>query len=256
MPQIQLPSGKSIWAEKHPRPVGSVSPDIPILFIHGMNNSSKTWEPILPAFMAYTRIVYDVEPFGESRPTGGPLDIPSQARDTRDVLAHYGYAAAYVVAHSGGSSIARQFAHDNPHMVRKLVLLSPVVLGSSSGWPLDRIIVPTETSVLQWQANAGTRGRSDPAVMNFIRSETERHAGREEDAYRYFVALTKCDVPDAGGVEAWVLKGEEEKTPKVDCEGTAEKLNARLLEVKDAGHYLTIENTEGTVEALKTALQT
>ena len=123
--------------------------------------------------------------------------MPTQARDTRDALAHYGYAAAYVVAHSGDASIARQFAHDNPHMVRKLVPPSPVVLGSRSGWPLDRIIVPTETSVLQWQANAGTRGRSDPAG--------------------------------------------------VDCEGAVEKLNARLLEVKDAGHYLTIENTEGTI---------
>lgn len=225
-----------------------------MLFVHGMFLSARFWEPVLPAFAEHTRIVYDVEPFGETRPSGASLDAPSQARDTRDLLTHFEYSTAVVVAHSAGGSIARQFAHDYPHMVHKLVLLGPLFLPFPPEFPLDWIVVPTEELVRGWQSMASKRGQEDPALMKFVRDEVERNADRKEDAFRYFEGIRSCRATDVGGVETWVLMGTEEQTPGVDCQGAAEALNARLVKVEGAGHHLVIENTSGTVGALRAAL--
>jgi pimeloyl-ACP methyl ester carboxylesterase len=254
MPLAQLPSGKSVYAEKHDRTTTSSTPDIPITFIHGMNCTHHSYDRVLPLLPEYTRIVYDVEPFGQTRPTGGPLDTCSQARDVHDVLAYYGYTTAHVVAHSGGCTIGAQVAHDCPAMVRTLVLVAPLTLPFPLDWPMDWIIQPTETLVSLWQSWGSKRALADPAYLAAVKAEVEASEDRKEDAYRHFDGLKNYRLDNISGVKAVVIEGPEDSTPGVNPKVVALTLNGQYIEMSGCGHCPMVEETEAFAKVLKQVL--
>lgn len=255
MPSIGLPSGRTIYVEKHDRTLPSSAPDTPILFIHGMYQTCKSWEPILADFQDYTWIIYDVEPFGQSPATGLPLDMPSQAQTARDILAHFGYTTAHVAGHSAGCTIAVQLAHDSPASVRTLLLLAPLQLVFPRDWDLSWISLPLQERLPLWQSFAGPRAQKDPRFLHVLNDEVEKHMGITQEAYRYFQGIMDSTLEDAGGVDAWVLAGSEERTSGVDPKAVANTLRARCLTIEGAGHYVTFEEPKATADAMRTALE-
>ena len=199
MPLIQLASGKQLFAEKHDRQGPSDTPDIPIVFVHGMYCNRHSWDPVLPSFSDYTRIVFDIEPFGDSRPTGGPLDTVSQARDVKEIIEYFGYSKVFLVGHSAGCTISIQTAHDYPDMVLKLILFGPLNLPIPEGWPLDWIGMPNEPLVQVYQSWGSKRAQADEKYLAAVRDMVKGNCDRKEDARRAtgsLIAVGACSSDD------------------------------------------------------------
>lgn len=248
-----------MYVEKHERMVvaDSDSPDIPLLFIHGFNNTTKTWVPLLPYFTQYTRIMFDVEPHGRTGVSGKPINTPNHAIDVDDILAYFGYNNAIIVAHSAGTLIAMQFAHDFPGKAKRLVLLGPLM----QPLPAELLditelvrtqtfeqIVAINTSWLSEQC----KERQD--LLALIASEVERHEDRREYLARYFDGMARYKFEGVGGVETWVIRGLQDTAVHKGAEESVRALtNARMLDV-DTGHYFAWEDLPATVAAVRTAL--
>jgi len=104
------------------------------VFIHG--GLGADWFADLvrrPALREYQLIRYHRSGYAGSDRVDGPLSIAQQAEHCRALLQRLGIAAAHVVGHSSGASIALQLAIDHPRCVRSLALLETALLTVPSG---------------------------------------------------------------------------------------------------------------------------
>lgn len=253
MSRILLPSGKSVFAEKYDRLADTSTPDIPILFIHGLYCTHESYKPVLPLLAEYTRIVYDFEPFGQSYPDDGPLDTVTQARTARELLAHFGYDGAYIVAHSCGTLIGAQTAHDYPDVVRKLVLIAPLHFSVPENATIDWITLPNERIVETLQSWGSKRARDDPVFLESVKAQVETNRNVAEHVYRLAQGLQAFKLDNVSGVKTVTIGGSEEEIPVVDPKGMALALNGLYVEIPGAGHFPTIEEPDSTATALKQA---
>jgi pimeloyl-ACP methyl ester carboxylesterase len=102
-----------------------------LLLLHGITNSSETWERVAPALAEhFTLIAPDLLGHGQSaaRPLGD-YSLGAHASAARDVLTALGIERVTVVGHSLGGGIAMQFAYQFPERCERLVLVSSGGLG-------------------------------------------------------------------------------------------------------------------------------
>jgi 2-hydroxy-6-oxonona-2,4-dienedioate hydrolase/2-succinyl-6-hydroxy-2,4-cyclohexadiene-1-carboxylate synthase len=107
------------------RAVGLSAGSSAALFIHGLNANMAFWHPALVAKLRDARrlVMYDQRGHGYSDqpPTGyTSLDL---AQDALAVMDEHGLAAADVVAHSFGATVALQLVRLRPDRVKSLVIL-------------------------------------------------------------------------------------------------------------------------------------
>jgi pimeloyl-ACP methyl ester carboxylesterase len=101
-----------------------------LLLLHGIANSSQTWEPVAPALSDhFTLIAPDLLGHGESATPRGDYSLGAHASGVRDLLTALGHERATVVGHSLGGGIAMQFAYQFPERCERLVLVSSGGLG-------------------------------------------------------------------------------------------------------------------------------
>ncbi|MCU0444716.1 MAG: alpha/beta hydrolase [Microscillaceae bacterium] len=98
----------------------------PIVFIHGLANDCRVWQPQFEAFSSYFKpIVYDVRGFGQSTPAEPHL----AADDLKALLDELQIAQAHIIGVSMGGNIALNFAQCYPERVAKLVAVDADVYG-------------------------------------------------------------------------------------------------------------------------------
>ena len=101
-----------------------------LLLLHGITNSSQTWEGVAPWLTErFTLIAPDLLGHGESATPRGDYSLGAHASGARDVLTALGIERATVVGHSLGGGIAMQFAYQFPERCERLVLVSSGGLG-------------------------------------------------------------------------------------------------------------------------------
>ncbi len=96
-----------------------------LLFIHAFPVGRGMWEPQVPFFDRYLRVItYDCRGFGRSEaPTAPTAYSPAlSVEDAQGVLAHLGAAPAVVCGLSMGGNIALNLAIAHPASVRALIL--------------------------------------------------------------------------------------------------------------------------------------
>lgn len=100
----------------------------PLVLIHGFGGSLHDWAPMMGALPADIRLIaYDQRGFGDSV---GEAGIPfSHADDLLSVLDTLGIAQADLCGMSLGGATALNFALNHPDRVRRLVLVSPLMVG-------------------------------------------------------------------------------------------------------------------------------
>jgi pimeloyl-ACP methyl ester carboxylesterase len=109
------------------RTAGSGSP---LLLVHGIANSSATWERVTPLLSdRFTLIAPDLLGHGESATPRGDYSLGAHASGARDVATALGHDRVTVVGHSLGGGIAMQFAYQFPERTERLVLVSSGGLG-------------------------------------------------------------------------------------------------------------------------------
>ena len=101
-----------------------------LLLLHGIANSSETWERVAQALSArFTLIAPDLLGHGESATPRGDYSLGAHASGVRDVLTALGHERVTVIGHSLGGGIAMQFAYQFPERCERLVLVSSGGLG-------------------------------------------------------------------------------------------------------------------------------
>ena len=99
-----------------------------VVFVHGIGNTGKTWEPIIDGLPKDMRLIaVDLLGFGKSRkPDWLRYDVAMQARSLQTTLYKLRITGpVIIVGHSLGSLIAIEFAKRYPRRVASLVLCSP-----------------------------------------------------------------------------------------------------------------------------------
>jgi pimeloyl-ACP methyl ester carboxylesterase len=121
----------------------------PVVLLHGLLESVKTWDRVLPALADDHRVVA-VDLLGHgltSKPLQADYSIPALATHVRDVLALLGIEGATVVGHSLGGGVALQMTYLWPELVGRLVLVSSGGLGRSTGLLLKLLAAPLPVGV-------------------------------------------------------------------------------------------------------------
>jgi pimeloyl-ACP methyl ester carboxylesterase len=101
-----------------------------LLLLHGIANSSETWEPVASRLTRnFTLVAPDLLGHGASATPRGDYSLGAHATGVRDILTALGHAHVTVVGHSLGGGIAMQFAYQFPERCDRLVLVSSGGLG-------------------------------------------------------------------------------------------------------------------------------
>src|SRR6187200_28591 len=101
-----------------------------LLLLHGITNSSETWERVAPLLNErFTLIAPDLLGHGESATPRGDYSLGAHATGVRDLLTALGHERVTVIGHSLGGGIAMQFAYQFPERCERLVLVSSGGLG-------------------------------------------------------------------------------------------------------------------------------
>jgi pimeloyl-ACP methyl ester carboxylesterase len=96
----------------------------PIVLIHGIGDSSTTWESVIPALARrHLVIAPDLLGHGRSDKPRADYSVAAYANGVRDLLGVLGVPRATLVGHSFGGGVAMQFAYQFPERTERLVLI-------------------------------------------------------------------------------------------------------------------------------------
>jgi pimeloyl-ACP methyl ester carboxylesterase len=130
-----------------------------LLLLHGVTDSSATWEGVAPALAEhFTLIAPDLLGHGESATPRGDYSLGAHASGVRDVLTALGIDHVTVVGHSLGGGVAMQFAYQFPERCERLVLVSSGGLGREVHLLLRAAALPGADWVLPALTSAGLLG--------------------------------------------------------------------------------------------------
>ena len=104
----------------------------PLLLIHGLASSSRSWKKQVPFFARHYRVItFDIRGHGRSdRPLREPYSIKLFAADAVELMRALGIDSAHVVGFSMGGMVGFQLAVDVPEMVTSLVAVNCCPEGS------------------------------------------------------------------------------------------------------------------------------
>src|SRR5215204_7072721 len=124
-----------------------------LLLLHGITNSSETWEHVAQRLIRrFTVIAPDLLGHGRSATPRGDYSLGAHASGARDVLTALGIERATVVGHSLGGGIAMQFAYQFPERSERLVLVASGGLGREVHLLLRAAALPGSEFALRFLA--------------------------------------------------------------------------------------------------------
>jgi pimeloyl-ACP methyl ester carboxylesterase len=130
-----------------------------LLLLHGITNSSETWEPAVDALAQDFRVIApDLLGHGHSATPRGDYSLGAHASGVRDLLSALEINRVTVVGHSLGGGVAMQFAYQFPERCERLVLVSSGGLGKEVHLLLRAAALPGADWVLPMLTSRGARG--------------------------------------------------------------------------------------------------
>jgi pimeloyl-ACP methyl ester carboxylesterase len=154
---VLTPSELSLYGHRISYRTGGRGPAL--LLLHGITNSSETWERVAPRLAErFTVIAPDLLGHGNSATPRGDYSLGAHASGARDVLTGLGVERATVVGHSLGGGIAMQFAYQFPERCERLVLVASGGLGREVHLLLRAASLPGADYVLPALTSAGLVG--------------------------------------------------------------------------------------------------
>ena len=121
----------------------------PVVLIHGIGDSSATWEPIIPALARHHLVIApDLLGHGRSDKPRADYSVAAYANGVRDLLGVLGITRATLVGHSLGGGVAMQFAYQFPDRTERLVLIGSGGAGPQVNPVLRAMTLPGATLAL------------------------------------------------------------------------------------------------------------
>src|SRR6478736_728822 len=183
----------------------------PILFVHGLMSSRRTWSDQAARLAADHRVLAaDLFGHGESAKPLGDYSLGAHAASLRDLLDAVELDSVCVVGHSLGGGIAMQLAYLFPERVERLVLVSSGGLGRELNPLLRAATLPGSELVLPVLASDWVHGIGDRALRVWSRAGLPAVSPSTTEAWRALATLADGDtrraflatsrsVIDAGG---------------------------------------------------------
>lgn len=98
----------------------------PLLFLYGLGCSNAHWKYQVNHFQQVGRLTIELDFRGHGASTIGnpnrPLTLRTLSQDVKEVLAVLGVGEVIVLGQSMGGSIAMQLAHDEPDLIKAMIL--------------------------------------------------------------------------------------------------------------------------------------
>ena len=229
------------------------------MLLHGFGGDLHTWDALWPAIGAsLPALRYDQRGCGGSSAPSGPYD---HADDLRAILDTEGIAQCDLVGVSQGGAIALHFALDQPARVRRLVLLSPAIVGWdwSADWrALSQPIKAAaragrmdEARRLWWEHPLFRSTRASPAGPA-LRAEIERYSGRHWVRDEHRALLPDVERLHQLAAPTLLLTGardlEDFRVIAALLEGAVPRL--RRVDAPGLGHLLHLEDPAGTARRI------
>jgi esterase len=250
----------------------------PVVFLHGLMNNARYWEPIATRFTKdYGVYAPDLRGHGESEHAPGGYLVWAFAMDLRGFVEEMDFESFDLVAHSIGSRVAMSYAREHSHRLRHLVLadMGPQMadagargIRKSTGDSRKQPGFATEAEALEHyatlypgqtkeflkrqvgaslvldEASGNLVFRFDPA----IHEATGRGAIAEIPYLWESLEHIKCPT--------LVVRAEKSKVLSREiAEQMVERLpNASLVEIADAGHQVPLHQPEAFAETVRAFL--
>jgi pimeloyl-ACP methyl ester carboxylesterase len=246
-----------------------------VILLHGYAETSLMWKPLIPSLAKrFTVTAPDLPGIGDSSIPSDGLDMKSAAIRIHHLARSLGIRKACVVGHDIGLMVAYAYAAQFPSEVEKLVLMDAFLPGVD-GWKdiynhpglwHFRFNGPTPEALVQgrertyfehyWNDFAADKTRSIPEASREQYTAAYARPGRMRAGWAYFIsfpqaakdfeelARTKLPMPvlSIGGEKAnGVALGEQVKLVAS---------NAKVVVIKNSGHWLMEEQPEKTMAAL------
>jgi 3-oxoadipate enol-lactonase len=227
----------------------------PLLFIHGLASSSRSWKKQVPFFSQQYRVItFDIRGHGRSDKPIEPYSIELFATDAVELLKALGIETAHVVGFSMGGMIAFQLAVEAPGLVRSLVAVNSCPEGSirsfNDGVECFKHLVGIQINGIRHKRrNNGGEPASESEREHTYQSLLQRMAMKNKLAYaNAFGALLKWSVTDRLDTikcPTLMITSDEDFVPVSVKEGYASKMPcAELMVISNSRHATPREQTE------------
>ena len=228
----------------------------PVVLIHALGTSLRSWDPIVSILSRYYEVVaYDYRGHGRSEKTLGACSIRLLAQDLRDLLERLGRQRVHIVGLAVGAMIAQQVAVDYRGLASALVLADTrSELDSSGARYNERRADSVESGGMRValdmtveRAFASSFIERRPEVMKAFRGEflaNDPHAyaslSRALSSFHLTDRLSEIDCPTL------LLTGEMDRLcPPSEASAMQGRMsNARLEILRGVGHFSAIEAPE------------
>jgi pimeloyl-ACP methyl ester carboxylesterase len=161
-----------------------------LLLLHGIANSSETWEPVTPLLQRhFTLVAPDLLGHGASATPRGDYSLGAHATGVRDIVTALGYDHVTVVGHSLGGGIAMQFAYQFPERCERLVLVSSGGLGREVHLLLRAAALPGADWLLPWLTSPRLHGAGRTVGALLRRGHVSAPGDDQEVLARGFASL-------------------------------------------------------------------
>lgn len=255
----------------------------PIVLIHGITSSSRTWKRVMPRLAeSHTVIAPDLLGHGRSAKPQGDYSLGAYASGVRDLLVALNIPKATVVGHSLGGGIALQFAYQFPERIDRLVLVDSGGIGHEVNPLLRAAVLPGAEFVLPLMFSPtlhdgalkvrGLLSRIGLKPSADIEGVSEGFASlTEADARRAFLSTVRSVIDTkgqrvsardrlylAGDIPTLIVWGENDRIIPLDHAHRAKAMlkGSRLEVFPGAGHFPFNDDPDRFVSVMREFLET
>ncbi|NUT37256.1 MAG: alpha/beta fold hydrolase [Hamadaea sp.] len=226
------------------------------VYVHGLGASSApyfTAAATHPALAGHRSLLIDLLGFGISdQPADQAYTMEMHADLLADALEQAAVSDAEVIAHSMGGAVASALAARHPHLVRRLVLVDPVLDPAPSMPTVKR---PGSSGIGVYRTEAEFLDRGWDETLEHVGpawAATMRQAGREA-LYRSAMSMLSGGLPTARDHLETLTIPRTLLYPAADGpRGDADRLAAAgvtVVAVPDCGHNIMLDNVDAFAKA-------
>jgi len=227
----------------------------PLAFIHGLGDSTQTWEKQVAFFSStYKVVTFDVRGHGRSDKPAGPYSIPLFAEDTAGLLRSLQLAPAHVVGLSLGGMIAFQLAVSEPGLLRTMTIVNsgPAMILRTLRQRYEiwrRLFLIRVLGMKAMGKFLGERLLPEPEQAELRRLVAERIAQNDKRAYldstRALVGWSVAEHLGSISCPTLVISADQDYTPVALKEAyVAQMPRAELVVIKNSRHVTHMDQPE------------
>ncbi len=243
----------------------------PVVLIHGIPTSVYLWRDVIPPLSReFAVCALDLLGYGDSdKPPKADLSVRAQAAYVAEFLMRVGLTHATVAGHDIGGGVAQLVALDRPELVKRLVLIDTVAYDSWPGPEIDRLKDPAWDKIIEridlrkGFREALLRGMvfkdrvTDSLVEEYVRPfdgvDGRRAYLRCARALNNRDLLIRAAEIERLSLPVLILWGEADdyQDPAVGQRLADRLRSARLVVLKDAGHFLPEDQPEEIARVMR-----